>query len=146
LVALGWLALGACADSPPDKYDALFGPPRTSALTPNSIDGLWGGTTSDSGFTFDARFDIAPDSMVIANRCHFPDNSQLTVGVTVAATASNTDLMVKESQTATAKVNGDECHVTASPRDLQVTLSGTTLTLTDPNDQTMSLSLIKISD
>jgi hypothetical protein len=143
--ALGLLALGACTDSPAQKYDALFGPPRTSTITPDSIDGVWGGTASSSGFTFDVRFDVSPDSLEAANRCHFPDNSQLTVGVTVAATSSNTDIKVQESQSASAKANGFECRVDASPRDLQATLSGTNLILTDPNGGT-SLSLIKISD
>ena len=78
-------------------YDDLFGAPVVTTTTPDSIEGLWGGSTDVSSASLDYRVVITGGAVTFASRCNFADGTRETVGVTVAASTSSTDVLVKQS-------------------------------------------------
>ena len=125
-------------------YDDLFGAPVVPTTTPDSIEGLWGGSTDVSVATLDYRVVITEGSVTFASRCNFVDGTKETVGVTVAASASSTDVLVKQSASDAAGSGEHACRIETAPADLAAQLSGTNLVLSFPNGDAMAL--VKLSD
>ncbi|HEY2365312.1 MAG TPA: hypothetical protein VGH87_02960 [Polyangiaceae bacterium] len=125
-------------------YDDLFGAPVVTTTTPDTIEGLWGGSADVSVATLDYRVVITDGSVTFASRCNFVDGTKETVGVTVAASASSTDVLVKQSASDAAGSGDHACRITATPADLGAQLSGTNLVLSFPNGD--SMALVKLSD
>jgi hypothetical protein len=132
----------ACGGS--GGYDDLFGAPVVTTTTPDSIEGLWGGSANVSAATLDYRVVITESAVTFANRCNFADGTTETVGVTVAAATSSSDLVVKQSASDAQGSGAHACRIDATPADLAAQLSGTNLVLTFPNGDAMSL--VKLSD
>ncbi len=137
-----WMLLAiACGGG--GGYDDLFGAPVVTTTTPDSIEGLWGGSAELSAASLDYRVVITDGSVTFASRCTFADGTTETVGVTVAASASSTDVLVKQSASDAAGSGEHLCRIEATPADLGVQLSGTHLVLAFPNG---AMSLVKLSD
>jgi hypothetical protein len=137
------IAALACGGSS-SGYDDLFGPPVVATTTPDLIDGLWGGSTDVGSAKLDYRVVITDGAVTFANRCMFVDGTTETVGVRVAASASSTDIVVKESKNDAAGSGEHACRVVVTPGDLPAQLSGTSLVLSF--DDGTSMSLVKLSD
>jgi len=138
-----WMLLAtACGGG--GAYDDLFGAPVVTTTTPDSIEGLWGGSADVSVASLDYRVVITDGAVTFANRCNFADGTTETVGVKVAASASSTDVLVKQSASDAAGSGAHACRIEATPADLVAQLSGTNLVLTFPNGDAMSL--VKLSD
>lgn len=71
------------------EYDAMFGPPETSALTENAVGGLWAG----QAYSNDARFKITASSITVAMKC-----TGRTIGTKFAAQVSANSIRIVESQ------------------------------------------------
>lgn len=76
----------------PIDYPSLFGPPASTNATPNSINGLWAGSTQQY---IDARLVLSKSQFVVANRC----GTDTVSGLTAAARISSTALSILESKT-----------------------------------------------
>jgi hypothetical protein len=136
---------GSSSPSTGPTYDGLFDAPSSSTVTRGSVLGLWGGTASNNGFTFDMRFRIQKTSMTLANKCHFPDGSTLTTGVDVAIRLDDTQITVTESKSAQAANGNDKCNVAPHPGALAYTVTGDKLTLSDASGG-KPIELVKLSD
>lgn len=134
----------ACGGSSGPSPDSLFGPPTDPSTTPDSIYGLWGGSADVGGGKLDFRVDIQLAEVTFANRCTFENGAQSTVGVTVAASVTSSDIVVKESKSDASGSGLTACRVDATPVDVAAQLSGTHLTLSFPDGS--ELSLVKLSD
>jgi hypothetical protein len=128
------------------SYDDLFGPPAQSSVTQGGVLGLWGGTASDNGLTFDMRFKIEQTMLTMANRCRFPDGSTLTTGVDVSIRLTDSTITVTESKSAQAVNGGNRCNAAPHPGTLNYTVAGDKLTLSDDNPLDTPIELVKISD
>lgn len=89
--ATGGTNTSSSSGTPPEgnEYDALFGPPESSALTEDSIGGLWAGQTSYD----DLRLRFTASSITIAIKCRTG-----TIGTKVAAQVSGASIRIVESQ------------------------------------------------
>ena len=125
-------------------YEDLFGAPVVTTTTPDTIEGLWGGSANIATTSLDYRVMITDGSVTFASRCIFADGTKETVGVTVAASASDTDIVVKQSASDAAGSGEHACRIEATPVDLAAQLSGTNLVLSFPNGDAMAL--VKLSD
>ncbi|MBX3192978.1 MAG: hypothetical protein KF819_38695 [Labilithrix sp.] len=89
-------------------YEALFGPPKSTKTTPNSLTGTWAGEFSGG---YDARFVFLSDALVVAKKC----SSSSTTGVTVTAKVSSSSVKTLESKTSPS---GATCQITVRPTEL----------------------------
>ena len=138
-------------------YAALFGPPTGSA-TPNSLMGLWSGTSARAE---DMRVKFGPTSIVVAIRCS--GGGTRTAGLTIAAKVSSSSIKTLESKSVTSPSgssgsSGAFCGFELTPREVQncdtgggsglcFYLTGTTLDLGDHELLlTSSKPLTKLSD
>jgi hypothetical protein len=105
IFVLAVMVLGACGGGGDSDYAYLYDPP-----TGDSTDGLYG-TWGGSVDSFDTRWVIDADQLILANKC----DSKI-VGITVAADASDTGIRILES----ADDGGDSCFVRAMPVEFTV--------------------------
>lgn len=94
---LALLLVGCAGDN---EFAYLYDPPA-GASTPTLM-GRWGGATNGN----DTRWVLAPDSVVLSNRC-----GSIVVGVSVAAEVSATAIRILES----ANDTDSSCFVNAVP-------------------------------
>lgn len=91
--------VGSSTPSPAgNPYEALFGKPSTTALTPGMLTGVWAGTMYSGGD--DVRVKITADAVTIAVRC----DTQPAVGMEVSAVVRATSIRLLESKNAEATV------------------------------------------
>jgi hypothetical protein len=152
VLALGsFVALTACSSTTTgtgggggSAFDSLFSAPKNATATAGDVHGVWGGSTSIDGITFDYRFKFENTAITLANRCKFPDGTSLTTGATAAARVTDHDVTMLESKS-DHEVNGsDRCNVDLKPGAYPYAIDGLSLTLTGPDEST--LKMVKISD
>ncbi|MEA2751573.1 MAG: hypothetical protein QOI41_5716 [Myxococcales bacterium] len=84
------------------EYDVLFDAPASTTVTPNSLDGRWAGSMSNTDD--DVRVVITPSALTIAVRCNsgHPIGAipTTTVGLTVSAVTSSVSIRTLESKSA----------------------------------------------
>ena len=102
------------------ESEALFKAP-TGTATPDSIFGVWGGTTKDNGVTFDTRMKLSATSATLATRCTLDDTGAVSgiVGVTAAARVSAESLVILESKSDKKDDGVVKCGVNATPREVK---------------------------
>ena len=99
--------------------DALFEAP-TGVATPDSIYGVWGGTLTDNGTTFDTRMKLSATSATLATRCTLASGaSSAVVGVTVAARISAEGFVILESKSDKKDDGTVRCAVNATPKQIK---------------------------
>jgi hypothetical protein len=81
---------GSSATSPQLDYEALFGPPTSSSVTPDSINGLWAGSSSQFP---DIRLKLSGTTLILAQHC-----SSGTAGLSAAARISASEIAILESK------------------------------------------------
>lgn len=133
----------AGSDPQVDDYDALFGPPSVTTTTPDSLRGLWAGTSSSG---YDMRIRFGTSSIVLALRC----GSAAAIGVSVAASVSSSTVKTLESK----RTGATSCSISVTPDEIQsctsaepydcFTLKGTKVELS--NFLGTSGSFTKLSD
>ncbi len=99
--------------------DALFEAP-TGTATPDSIYGVWGGTLTNNGTTFDTRMRLSATSATLATRCTIESGaSSAVVGVTVAARISAEGFVILESKSDKKDDGTVRCAVNATPKQIK---------------------------
>ena len=123
------MATTACLGSNEDEtYSKLYDGPRTSALTENSIRGVWGGTTSQDDVTADWRVAFEADVAHVAVRCKFKDGTRLTPGVTIPVTyGERTVVFANAGENSMKANNGTTCTVTVSEGPFEYRITNNTL-------------------
>ena len=140
-VLLGALVLAACGGGGGGDYDYLYDAPTGNST--DSLYGTWGGSVE----SFDTRWVIESDQLILANKC-----GSKIVGVTVAADASDSSIRILES----ADDGGDSCYVRAMPVEFTVCadpeFGGDYCFVRDGESMTMyftaidSIDLVKLQD
>jgi hypothetical protein len=99
---------------------ALYDAPSGSA-TPDSIFGVWGGSKTDNGITFDARMKLTKDSATLATRCTVDSTRKVSgiVGITVAARVTDESYVILESKSDEVNEGGVRCSVNLAPREVK---------------------------
>lgn len=97
------------ADDEPESFDGLYAPTQPAANA-SSVFGTWAGTSEQAGFTLDRRVKLTPSSVTLSLRCTKGAESA-TVGVTVAATVTETNATVNEAKSDSKVVAGAQCAV-----------------------------------
>lgn len=139
--------------------DALFQTPSSTAATPDSIFGLWGGALPEQGWTFDTRLKLDEATFTLGTRCKSPDGQQGgTAVVSAKARVSNDEIDVLETKHDEHKIGDVDCKADIAPSEAKrclesdkgfehdcFTLEGTKLTMFGhtPFDK---LEMTKISD
>jgi len=134
------LFVAGCGDVDEDKgseYEPLY--TASEQVTENSIYGVWSLRIEGREAGSDLRVRFAPSSVTAANRCVFSDGFSVLVGVTAAATITETEITVRESKEAKFDDGTHRCHVDTRPARTSYTIDGTRLVLPDA-------TLIKVSD
>lgn len=93
------------------EYEAMFGAPETTALTENSLGGLWAGEYASN----DMRLRITGSSLTLAIRCT-SEPGKPAFGAQIAVQATSTNFRVLESKEASSP-NG-YCSLQARPATL----------------------------
>lgn len=92
-------------DTSSSEYDALFGPPDNTALTEDSLYGLWAGSTLRD----EVRVQFAGDSILVALKC----GAKAAVGLSVAASVTADSIRILESKS--LKNEYEPCSLKVSP-------------------------------
>jgi hypothetical protein len=101
-------------------YDALFGRPATTALTPSSLPGLWAGTMFNTND--DVRLKIDSTSITIAVRCSSGLVAPRVVGMEVGAVVGATSIRLLESKS----VGDYSCGLSVRPQTVpKCSITGT---------------------
>jgi len=82
---------GTTQDPGVTDYAALFGPPASTDATPNSLNGLWAGTSGYSNV--DTRLVFAGNSIVLALKCDADP-----IGINVVARVTSSSIKTLESK------------------------------------------------
>lgn len=135
IALLAVVALGACGGGGGSDYDYLYDAPTGDAT--DGLYGTWGGSVD----SFDTRWVIDADQLILANKC-----GDKIVGVTVAADASDTGIRILES----ADDGGDSCFVRAMPVEFTVcadpTFGGDYCFVRDGQSMTMYFTAVDYID
>jgi hypothetical protein len=92
------------------------------------VEGSWGSSFNQNGFTFDITMHLENQSMTTTNKCTFQGNSAI-VSVTVPATYDGTSITVMMNAEQHVTQNGVECNVSVRPDRMNYVVSGNSLTL-----------------
>ena len=103
---------GSSADgsSGTTDYAALFGPPASTASTPDSLNGLWAGGSSGMA---DLRLVFSNGAIIMAQRC----GTETVVGMSVTARNGATAIAVLESKSARA-TQSSSCRLDVKPLEV----------------------------
>lgn len=107
------LASTGCSSSDDDggneSFDGLYAPAQ-AAVNTSSVFGTWGGSSEQSGFDLERRIKLTASSITLSLRCTKGAESAI-VGVTVAATVTETNATVTEGKSDSKVVAGAQCAV-----------------------------------
>lgn len=142
-VAFALLAAGCGTDEDDDEsrragYAPLFSA-SSAAVTHGSIYGVWAGHLEWADGSLDVRFKFAPDALTGANRCIYNDGFSVIVGVTAAATITESEINVRESKDDVFNDGKHRCNINARPARTAYTIDGDRMTIDN-------LELLKVSD
>jgi hypothetical protein len=113
---------GGTTDTGTTDYAALFGPPASTDTTPNSLNGLWAGTSGSS--STDTRVKFTGASIVIALKC-----GSNAIGIDVVAHVTSSSIKTLESKSYTppptsggttggTKTSASTCSLTVMPLEV----------------------------
>lgn len=119
---------------PAAELDPLF--VETDApVTPGTIRGLWGAQLTYDDGSLDVRMKFTADSVTIANRCSYEDKLTVTVGVTAAATVTESAVTVLEAKEAAFADESHRCNVATAAKRIPFTIIDGRLSLDGAADE-----------
>lgn len=93
------------------------------------IEGTWGITQSQNGFTFDASFKIENNTVTATNVCSY-NGQKASASVTAPAAYDANTFTISTSAEAKQSSGGLECTASLVPMSVNYVVQGSTLTLT----------------